>query len=121
MATAIERFAQMERCRQCHTVLPAPPAPRACENCGAVKVTPRHGEWPRSLKTFLLIEYAKRHLFPSFRSMQDSWELLLTGAFQSKQVNGQFMRHGAAPDDLFALGVQQAEEWRLAGAVTDFL
>jgi hypothetical protein len=79
VASVVERFAQMERCRVCLTVLPAPPAPRVCTNCNRVKVTPRWTEWPRSLRTFLLIRYAERHHFPEWRSMQDSWELLLIG------------------------------------------
>lgn len=121
MPDVLERFATMERCRECLTVLPDPPAPRVCTKCGAVKVTPRHSEWPHSLKAFLIIRFAVRHLFPEFRSMQSSWELLLVGNYQGRQVNGQIMRHSLPPDDVYAMAVKDAEEWRLAGGKAEFL
>lgn len=112
----------LERCRTCEHALPLPPAPRVCTNCGAVKVTPRHEEWPRSLKTFLLLEYAKRNLFATdIRPVQNTWELLLTCQYERRFVGGRLRKQGVDPDEVFAIAVREAEEWRLAGAVTDFL
>lgn len=121
MASVIERFALLERCGTCNDLLPVPPAPRACARCGAVKITPRSSEWPRSLKTFLILQYAARHLFPEWRSMQDCWELLLRGNYEGKRVNGRITKHGASPDELYAVAVTDAEEWRTSGATTAFL
>jgi hypothetical protein len=111
----------LERCRTCNDALPVPPAPRVCARCGTVKVTPLHQEWPQSLKTFLLLQYAARHIFADFRPMQRSWELLLTGNYEGRWVGGRLHKSGCDPDEVFALAVKEAEEWRLAGAVTDFL
>ena len=113
----------LERCRTCSTALPLPPAPRTCTKCGAVKVTPRHQEWPQALKTFLLLQYAARNLFaPSLRPIQTTWELLLVSNFEGGRFpNGKIIKQGVSPDDVFALAMQQAEEWKLAGATTAFL
>lgn len=121
MASAIERFALLERCGTCNEMLPAPPAPRACARCGAIKITPRHSDWNRALKTFLILQYAARHLFPEWRSIQDSWELLLRGHYEGKRVNGRIMKHGASPDSIYEVAVAEAEEWRTSGAATAFL
>lgn len=111
----------LERCSTCFEVLPAPPAPRVCTKCGVVKVTPLHEEWPKSLKTFLILRYAIRHLFPHWRGMQGSWELLLTTNYERRFVGGKLHRQGCDPDSVFAIAVKEAEEWRLAGAKADFL
>lgn len=121
MASVAERFATMERCRTCLTVLPAPPAPRACTNCGTVKVTPGHAQWSHTLKVFLILRYAARHLFYPWRSQQDSWELLLIGNYERTTHNGRIIAQGVNPDDVFALAVKDAEEWKAAGSKTDFL
>jgi len=121
MASVAERFAQMERCRQCLTVLPAPPAPRVCTKCGKVKVTPRASEWPRELKVFLILRFAERHLFPDFRSEQDSWELLLVGNYERTTTNGRIIPSAVPPDEVFAVAVNDAAAWKAAGAKTAFL
>jgi hypothetical protein len=121
MATAAERFAQMERCRGCQDILPAPPAPRVCARCGNVKITPRHQEWPRTLKTFLLLRYAARNIFADFRPKQASWELLLVGNYEGRWINGRLHKQGVSPDEVYATAVNDAEEWKLAGAKTEFL
>lgn len=122
--TAVAELPQirhLERCRTCNSVLPVPPAPRICGNCGNVKITPLHQEWPRSLKTFLLLRYAARHLFADWRPMQSSWELLLSTNYERRFVGGKLFKQGVNPDDVFAIAVKEAEEWRLAGGKTDFL
>lgn len=111
----------LERCRGCSEVLPLPPAPRVCLKCGEVKITPIHNEWPRSLKTFLLLRHVRNHLFGDWRPMQRSWELLLTGNYEGRFVDGRLYKQGCNPDEVFALAVKEAEEWRLAGGKTDFL
>jgi hypothetical protein len=113
----------LERCRTCNTCLPVPPAPRVCTHCGAVKTTPLHEDWPRGVKVFLLLRYAGRNLFnPNLRTIQDSWELLLTSNYEGGRFpSGRIIKQGVSPDDVFALAVQEAEEWRLAGAATAFL
>jgi hypothetical protein len=111
----------LERCRTCSTVLPAPPAPRVCLSCNTPKITPLHGDWPKSLKTFLLLRYAARHLFADWRSMQNSWELLLTGNYERRFVDGKLHKQGCDPDSVFEIAVKEAEEWRLAGGKTEFL
>jgi hypothetical protein len=116
-----QEIRHLERCRTCSTVLPSPPAPRVCTNCGAVKVTPLHGLWPHSLKVFLLIRAAARHLFPEWRGHQASWELLLTTNYERRFVGGKLFKQGCNPDDVFAIAVKEAEEWGLAGGKTDFL
>lgn len=121
MANVAERFSQMERCRSCLAILPAPPAPRVCEKCGAVKVTPHHEQWPRALKVFLILRYAGRHLFPNWRSQQDSWELLLVGNYERTNINGRIIGQGVSPDNVYALAVNDAEAWKVAGSQTEFL
>lgn len=113
----------IERCRTCNEVLPLPPKPRVCTKCGAVKTTPLHGAWPQSLKTFLLLRYAARNVFtPNLRPIQTSWELLLTSNYEGGRFpGGRIIKQGCSPDEVFALAVKEAEEWRLAGAVTEFL
>jgi hypothetical protein len=121
MTDVVERFALMERCRECLTVLPLPPAPRVCDKCGSVKVTPRHTEWSHELKVWLLLRFAERHLFVDFRTMQDSWELLLIGNYERTLTNGRIIPCGVAPDEVFPLAVKDAAEWKAAGAKTAFL
>lgn len=111
----------LERCRTCSTVLPAPPAPRVCTSCGAIKVTPLHDSWPHEVKVFLLLRAAARHLFPKWRGHQASWELLLTTNYEGRFVGGKLHKQGCDPDSVFEVAVKEAEEWRLAGAKTDFL
>lgn len=111
----------LERCRVCTYALPVPPAPRICSHCGTAKLTPHHSDWNRALKTFLILQYAARHLFPEWRSVQDSWELLLSGHYQGKKVNGRIVRHSASPDEIYSIGVTEAEEWRTSGSPTAFL
>jgi hypothetical protein len=112
----------LERCRMCDTALPVPPAPRVCAKCGAIRVTPHHSEWSREMKVFLLLQYVARNLFTeNLRSVQNTWELLLTSQYERRFVGGRLRRQGVDPDEVFALAVKEAEEWRLAGAVTAFL
>jgi hypothetical protein len=113
----------IERCKTCDDALPLPPEPRVCKRCGTVKITPLHGDWPHDLKVFLLLRYAGRNLFsPNLRTVQDSWELLLISNYEGGRFpSGRIIKQGVAPDDVFALAVKEAEEWKLAGAVTEFL
>ena len=112
----------IERCKTCDDVLPLPPEPRVCSKCGTARITPLHGEWPQSLKTFLLLQYVARNLFsPNLRTIQDSWELLLTCQYERRFVGGRLRKQGVDPDEVYQLAVKEAEEWRLAGAVTEFL
>lgn len=118
----VKSLRHIERCRTCNDVLPLPPEPRVCKRCGNVKVTPRHEQWPQSLKTFLLLEYAKRNLFAeNLRSIQNAWELLLTSQYERRFVGGRLRKQGVDPDEIYQLAVKEAEEWKLAGAVTEFL
>lgn len=119
----VQSLRHIERCRTCSEVLPLPPAPRVCRRCGTAKVTPLHGEWPHDVKVFLLLQYAARHLFsPNLRTIQDSWELLLTSNYEGGRFpNGRIIKQGVSPDDVFDLAVKEAEEWKLAGAATEFL
>lgn len=112
----------IERCRTCNGVLPLPPEPRVCPKCKTAKVTPLHGDWPHDLKVFLLLEHSKRNLFSeNIRTVQGTWELLLTSQYERRFVGGKLHKQGCNPDEVFALAVKEAEEWKLAGAVTEFL
>jgi hypothetical protein len=103
--------------------LPLPPEPRVCKRCGTAKITPLHHEWPQSLKTFLLLRYAGRNVFTeNLRPIQTSWELLLISNYEGGRFpSGRIIKQGIDPDEIYALAVKEAEEWRLAGAVTAFL
>lgn len=121
-AQTVEReIRHLDRCRTCNHVLPVPPAPRVCGNCGAVKVTPHHSQWPHGTKVFLLLRHVRNHIFGDWRPMQRSWELLLTGNYEGRWVDGRLYKQGCDPDEVYALAMKEAEEWGLAGGKTDFL
>lgn len=121
MTAGFARFATLERCRTCFALMPTE-GPRICSKCSTVKVTPRWSDWSHALRVFLILRYGERHLFPSWRPMQDSWELLLSGNYEGKRgVNGQLTRQGVTADEVYAQAVTDAEEWQASGSKTAFL
>lgn len=87
-----------------------------------VAKAPPHGTWPKALKSFLLIRYATRHLFPRFRTTQASWELLLTTNYENgRYPGGRMIQMGVNPSEVFDLAVSDAEKWKADGAKAEFL
>jgi predicted amidophosphoribosyltransferase len=113
-----QRFRHLERCRVCSAALPDS---RVCDRCGTAKSTPRHENWPRSLKIFLIVKYAERLLFFKWRPLQSSWELLLSGYYDAQRKAGEVVPRSTSPDDLYQRAVNDAEEWNVSGAETTFL
>lgn len=87
-----------------------------------VQKSPPHGTWPKAMKWFLLVRLAKRHLFPSFRTTQASWELLLITNYEGGRFpEGGIIPQGVAPDKVFELAKADAEKWKAEGSKADFL
>lgn len=81
-----------------------------------------HGVWPKNLKWFLLVRYATRHLFPSFRTHQVSWERLLVSNYEGDRFqDGKIIKQGVSPIDVFDLAVADADKWKAEGAKAEFL
>lgn len=103
MVTAVERFERLEKREAKKAVLP-------------------WTSWPHAQRVFLILRYAGRHLFPSWRPLQDSWELLLVGNYDGKRgANGKITRQGIIADEVYAQAVTDAEEWQASGSKTAFL
>ena len=81
-----------------------------------------HETWPKVLKWFLIMRYATRHLFPSWRTNQRSWELLLTTSYEGgRYANGRIIKMGVDPGDVYELAVADAEKWKTEGSKAAFL
>jgi hypothetical protein len=81
-----------------------------------------HETWPKVLKWFLIMRYATRHLFPSWRSNQNSWELLLTTNYEGGRFpEGRTIPHGVDPKLVFEMAKADAEKWKGEGSKADFL
>lgn len=81
-----------------------------------------HTTWGKTLKWFLLVRYATRHLFPAWRTTQASWQRLLTTNYEGERFPDRtIIKQGVAPGDVFELGVADSEKWKADGAKAEFL
>jgi hypothetical protein len=119
-ATVADRFAGgIERCRDCSTIMPEKGA-RACPKCGRERVTPRHENWPRHLKRWLIAEMVRR-AFSVFPNKQHPWERMLEMAFSMQTRNGKSFKMAVRSDEVYALGVEEAGKWLADGQRMDFM
>lgn len=84
--------------------------------------SPPHATWPKVVKWFLIMRFATKHLFPSWRSTQASWELLLITSYEGGRFpDGRFIPRGVNPELVFELVKADAEKWKAEGSKADFL
>lgn len=107
-----------ERCTHCRGLMASPPAPRACEDCGRVRTTPRHELWPPALKRWVVYQTIRRS-FHRWLTKQEAWERLLCAHFNSPTSPDKTLRLTSDADLVYTRAVQLAEDWVAKGAPMD--
>lgn len=95
-----------------------PPAPRACVKCQRIKIVPRHTEWSRTLKRWLLWDLVRSSRM-TWMTPQAWWERLLVRAFQGRSIAGKMYPWAIGADDVYLAAVKVAERWEAEGGKFD--
>lgn len=114
---------QVRRCPICaRGLIPAPPAERRCDRCGAVVVVPQYTDVPRDFLRWLELQVARRQM-PAYLTRQGVFERwvgnLYHGTTWGEGAERRLITCVAPVGDCYALALIDYQRWVASGSPTD--